>query len=53
MKKLNRAQSVAEYLILMSVILAAAITVGMLGRMKGSFETYFNAAKNTIVSPSE
>ena len=53
MKRINPAQSLSEYLVMMSVILAAALAIGFFGRMRGSFETYFNAAKNTIVPQAQ
>lgn len=50
MRKPKLAQSVLEYFIIMTVILAAVLASGFLGRVKGVFGSYFNKAANTINS---
>lgn len=51
MKKI-KAQSVIEYLVIMTVILAAILSTGIIDKIRASFETYFDKAAGTIVSAS-
>jgi len=48
---LKRGQSIVEYVVILSVILASLIFTGFIGRVRGAFQTYFDAAVNTIVPP--
>lgn len=49
MKRKNLGQSVAEYIIITSVLLAAVLATGFIGHMRSAFARYFDAAKSTIV----
>lgn len=48
MKRQNAGQSVAEYFIVLCVVLAAVLAVGFIDRIRGAFGTYFTTATDTI-----
>lgn len=52
MKKLSKksGQSAIEYVLIMSVFLAAILAVGFIGRIRGAFDTYFTNASNEITT---
>ncbi len=44
------AQSVIEYVLIMSVLLAAVLAVGFIGRVQAAFNTYFTNATTEITT---
>lgn len=44
------AQSVMEYLLIMSVLLAAVLAVGFISRVQAAFSTYFTNASTEITT---
>jgi len=48
MKKPNSGQSVSEYFIIMTVITAVIIASGFLGKIKSTFDVYFDKAASAI-----
>ena len=44
MKKTRAGQSVIEYFVILTVILAVILSTGFIERMRGTFDTYFNKA---------
>ncbi|MCX5709641.1 MAG: hypothetical protein NT088_02795 [Candidatus Omnitrophica bacterium] len=44
----HRAQSIAEYAIIMIVVLAAVIAAGFKDNIKNAFQKYFNKASGII-----
>jgi Flp pilus assembly pilin Flp len=44
----ERGQSTAEYFIMMAVVLAAVLVAGVLGRVRSSMGTFFDAAAGAI-----
>jgi hypothetical protein len=49
MKKANLGQSLAEYFIILTVILVAVLAAAFIGRSKDTFITYFDTASEKIV----
>ena len=45
----RKAQSVIEYFVVVTVILAAILSSGFLDRIRAAFDTYFDRAANEIV----
>ena len=55
MKRLNFGQSVAEYIIIMSVVLIAVLACGVINRFRDPVQTYLNKnadVMTTIVEPN-
>lgn len=46
----RRGQSVVEYVAVLSVILAAIVSTGIIERVHAAFTTYFDAATHTITT---
>lgn len=46
----TRAQSVIEYFVILTVILAVILSTGVIDKIRSSFEAYFNKAADVIVS---
>ncbi len=46
----NSGQSIAEYFIILVVILAAVLSVGFLDKIRGSFNNYFTVQQARIVT---
>ena len=46
----NSGQSIAEYFIIIVVILAAVLSVRFLDKIRGSFNTYFTISQARIVA---
>lgn len=47
MKKTN-GQTVIEYFILMVIVLAVILSTGFIGRIRNSFQAYFDVAKGNM-----
>lgn len=48
MKRPKRGQSIAEYFIIMTVVLAAILATGFIDNIKGVFRDYFTRASTAI-----
>jgi len=48
--KLKSAQAVAEYTLIMSVVLAVILSIGFIDRVRDTFTAYFNKASGKIAS---
>ncbi|MCU0666748.1 MAG: hypothetical protein MUF05_06615 [Candidatus Omnitrophica bacterium] len=46
----KKAQTTAEYFVIMAVVIAAIVSAGFIMKMKGSFKNYFNTASGAIVN---
>ena len=44
----NKGQSTIEYFVILTVILAAILSTGVIERIRGGFEVYFNSAVERI-----
>jgi len=49
----QRGQSLAEYIILMGVVLAVVIATGIITQVRGGFETYFSNASSAIATTTK
>jgi uncharacterized protein (UPF0333 family) len=45
-------QNVAEYFLMMVVVLAAIMAIGFLGKVRGVFDGYFNKASTAMTHTS-
>ncbi|MDD4953391.1 MAG: hypothetical protein PHG40_00605 [Candidatus Omnitrophica bacterium] len=52
-KTFMRGQSIAEYFIVMSVVLAAILALGFVGRMRNTFGEYFTDAASVMTKETE
>ncbi|MEK6727836.1 MAG: hypothetical protein AABY28_04085 [Candidatus Omnitrophota bacterium] len=50
MRKKLSAQSSIEYLVVLTVVLAAILSSGILGRIRNAFNIYFTTAAGKIVN---
>jgi hypothetical protein len=46
----TKAQSVIEYFVIMTVILAVILSTGVIDKIRSGFQTYFDKAAGIIVS---